>query len=253
MYTLYRNLDSDFLSSLCLPEELYMLVAMNCTAYNLVAVTSMIYVSSQPLSYSKVRSVFTASERFQQTIGTILSVARSIPCAYVVLLEEGNLSRYEIQTLRLAGVHEFFFSHSRYASSRAKGYAELDTLLAFTRTFPRDDDLHFQTFSKISGRYTLTNEFCWHCTPINESMYMCTKDRSSCSTRYYRLPFSSYNLFRSNLMKAFMNDDVASGRRGIEQAGLFHGLPVGKGLVRGKKPALGVSGRIAPDGSLVMD
>ena len=46
---------------------------------NLVLITSVINTPNLPLSYSKVRSVFTREERFEQTKKTVESIKKTYP------------------------------------------------------------------------------------------------------------------------------------------------------------------------------
>tara|TARA_B110000208_G_C11756952_1_gene425495 strand:+ start:1233 stop:1397 length:165 start_codon:yes stop_codon:yes gene_type:complete len=46
---------------------------------NLILITSIINTPNKPLSYSKIRSVFTRKERFEQTKKTIQSIKEKIP------------------------------------------------------------------------------------------------------------------------------------------------------------------------------
>ena len=54
---------------------------------NLVLITSVINTPDKPLSYSKVRSVFTREERYEQTKKTIQSIKENIPDYKIMIVE----------------------------------------------------------------------------------------------------------------------------------------------------------------------
>ena len=58
-----------------------------CKTKNLVLITSVIHTSSNPLSYTPCRSVFSPQERFTQTKKTIQTVRESIPDVQILLVE----------------------------------------------------------------------------------------------------------------------------------------------------------------------
>ena len=54
---------------------------------NLVLITSIINTPKTPLSYSKIRSVYTRNERFEQTKKTIESIKEKIPNHKILIVE----------------------------------------------------------------------------------------------------------------------------------------------------------------------
>jgi hypothetical protein len=131
---------------------------------NLILITSIIDTPTKVLSYTPTRSVYSKSERFEQTKRTIQSVKQFIPNSIIVLVEYSKLSEEE---------HEYFVNNVDHFIN------------IYTDTnFPRRDDLHsiyksqcegtmteyalqyiinknikFNMFYKISGRYWLNDNF----------------------------------------------------------------------------------------------
>ena len=131
---------------------------------NLILITSIIDTPTKVLSYTPTRSVYSKSERFEQTKRTIQSVKQFIPNSMIVLVEYSKLSEEE---------HEYFVNNVDHFIN------------IYTDTyFPRKDDLHsiyksqcegtmteyalqyimnknikFDMFYKISGRYWLNDNF----------------------------------------------------------------------------------------------
>ena len=54
---------------------------------NIVFITSKIYTSNEPFSYTNIRSVYTPEERFIQTLETIVSIRKNIPNPYIILFD----------------------------------------------------------------------------------------------------------------------------------------------------------------------
>ena len=62
---------------------------------NLVLITSVINTPNLPLSYSKVRSVFTRGQRFTQTKQTIESIKEKIPDHKMMIVECTDFTKEE--------------------------------------------------------------------------------------------------------------------------------------------------------------
>ncbi len=56
---------------------------------NVFCITSVIHTSTNPLSYTNTRSIYTPSQRLSQTLETISSIRNNIPGAYILVIE-GN-------------------------------------------------------------------------------------------------------------------------------------------------------------------
>ena len=54
-------------------------------SYNVVLITSKIYVSNKPLTYINTRSIYSSEQRLNQTLETINSIKKYIPNYFIVL------------------------------------------------------------------------------------------------------------------------------------------------------------------------
>ena len=164
-----------------------------------VVITSVIYPSERPLSYSPVRSVFSASERSFQTIRTIDSVRSYYKNAHISLIEMG-LSESIPSELR-SSVDKFIFVGDkkivRWAcDSRHKGLGEAIGLIAAGGAIKNLGDYYV----KISGRYFLTESFkpeLWEGDNIVVRKYS-----EDISTRLYGFPSGLFSAWQMALLKS---------------------------------------------------
>ena len=142
---------------------------------SLILITSIIDTPTKVLSYTPIRSIYSKSERFEQTKRTIQSVKQFIPNSTIVLVEYSKLSEEE---------HQYFVNNVDHFIN-----IYTDT------TYPRRDDLHsiykcqcegtmteyaleyiiktnikFDMFYKISGRYWLNDNFNYESWNIPSSV-----------------------------------------------------------------------------------
>jgi len=244
------------------------LVMLTCATYfsikregyasqqNLVLITSVIHTAQSRLSYGQ-RSVMTPAERFQQTLETIKSVKDKIPNPYIVLIEGSDITPDERDAFLDAGcdyVHRTSPSIQHIIDGPHKSVAEVNMLL----DAPRFENMTFDTFSKISGRYVLTNNFSWDNAKNDAPLYAC-KDATYCYTRYYRFPYSAYPQYRAVLQEALQNQDFVEGRIDIETYNIFKSFSTKNRYIlstdeKGNQiPKLGVKGVMAPFGVSIED
>jgi hypothetical protein len=131
---------------------------------NLVLITSIIDTPNKPLSYTPTRSVFTKQERFEQTKQTIQSIKEYIPNCIIVLVEYSILSKEE-KNYFLENVDHFINIydnsndnikndlHSQF-KSKCEG-----TMTTIALKYIITNNIQFDIFYKISGRYWLSNKF----------------------------------------------------------------------------------------------
>ena len=129
---------------------------------NLVIITSVIVTSKNRLSYKKPRSIYTVKDRFDQTLNTINSIKKYIPDSFIVLLECSLIPwKYAKQLKHCPGILYINNINNKEISnivhkSRFKGYAELFTINYFLKSY---SITNFNSFYKISGRYSLNKNF----------------------------------------------------------------------------------------------
>ena len=125
-------------------------------------ITSTIFPNSSiPLSYYPTRSIFSADERFQQTLETIKSIKKKLPSSYVLLADNSKdkLSKERVDILEKAQVDAIIQKYDPTKSDsiyKAQGEAFTTSFgIEYLESLPERLDLVF----KISGRYYLTDDF----------------------------------------------------------------------------------------------
>jgi hypothetical protein len=138
---------------------------INLQNKNVVLITSKIYVSDKKFSYIDKRSIYTSKQRFEQTIETITSIRINIPNSYIILFDnsifdnnykkilENNVDTFinitDDETLN------FYTNHYEY-----KAFSDITQQLSFYNSFFKNVDMNsFQNFFKISGRYSINDNF----------------------------------------------------------------------------------------------
>jgi len=201
-------------------------------------VLSIIYLSEKPLSYSAVRSIYSAQERAEQTKKTILSIREKVPGARIVLCESGLRKELPDSIQSLADEYLYIGDKPfvRYAcDGRFKGFGEIASLLQLRKYIFSSND-----YFKISGRYYLNDRFNiadWREGDFNFKF----RSSSSFSTVFYKFKGKAVRpLVRALILSiplCFLN-------RSIEHV-IFRFIP----SRRIKKiENIGVSGLVAVDG-----
>ncbi len=204
-------------------------------------ITSVIYPSSKPLSYTSTRSIFTPKERELQTIETIKSIRRKYYNAKIILLEMGLRKDIDQELISLTDKYIFIGNNLivRHAcDSKYKGLGEAIGLIISNKKIPKSEDYYF----KISGRYYLTNN---HDPKQFASKKWVVKSYGyDISTRLYGFPNSLLNSWRSALIRTLPRLSIG---HSIE-----HVLPkhINANVIQ-RIPLLGVAGFVAPNGELL--
>ena len=129
---------------------------------NLILITSVINTPNTSLSYSKVRSVFTRKERFEQTKKTIQSIKKHLPNSKIIIVECSHLIEEETSYLKnncdyilnlwnKKELHGVIFGKSK---SLGEGTMTIEALKYIEKL-----NLEYQYLYKISGRYWLNENF----------------------------------------------------------------------------------------------
>jgi hypothetical protein len=204
-------------------------------------ITSVIYFSDRPISYSASRSIFSPEQRLKQTIETVQSIRRRIPDAKIILLE-GGLRRDLSQEL-LSLVDNYIYLGNRKLLRWAidgphKGLGEGLLLLSAWPELKSVSGLIF----KISGRYYLNDNF--NLADWQGSRLFFREYNKCLSTRLYAFDSGLKSFWRNSLCRALPL--------------LFLGKSLEESLFRFfvKKehkflPVLGLGGQVAPDGFLL--
>lgn len=210
-------------------------------------ISSVINATGDPLTYSYIRSIYSTEERFQQTLKTIESIRTYVPSAKIIMIETSDLS--EEQTAILKSKVEYFINTNNDSTLRAvclhspkKGYGEvLQSRVALS--FLLQNNIEFDLFFKISGRYWLTNDFNINEYSISEYTYKdpIFEDAIHILTVLYSVPKSlkHHYLFMLNKIAEIYEeyDDIV-----LERVLPFICLP------RKLISKVGVEGYLAPNG-----
>lgn len=161
---------------------------------NITLITSIIHTPNTPLSYIKTRSVYTREERFEQTKRTIETAREKIPDNKIFLIECSQFTTEESDYLKskvdifmnIMDTNNQNLINRMFTPSKAMGEGTM-TILAIRHLFL--NNIQFQNFFKISGRYWLTENFQYH---NFDNEYAVIKyidnDTTNALTSLYKLP-----------------------------------------------------------------
>ena len=185
---------------------------------NLVIITSKIYTSSNKLSYVSNRSIYSVSERFNQTIDTINSIKKYIPNSYIILIDNSIFENNDFLLQLINSVDKFINitdnSELNYYTDTYpyKAFAEICQLLNLYKILKQMDlDSHkFKNMFKISGRYVINNTFNY--TNYNNSdniikQNMNVSDRIYWYTSFYKININFINKLFDSLQIIFDNKE----------------------------------------------
>ena len=127
-------------------------------------ITSVINTGNNPWSYTSVRSVYSAQERFEQTLETIRSIREfSAAGSKIVLVECSDLSAEMTAALesRVDLFHQMYHNEALRSvclQTSKKGYGEAVQTATAIRII-KESGMEFRRIFKISGRYWLRSTF----------------------------------------------------------------------------------------------
>lgn len=130
----------------------------------LFGITSVIDTPNIPLSYSTIRSIFSRDERFEQTKKTISSIKEKIPEAKIIIVECSNYETNKEQLDYLKKNSDYFLNlwdnqelHKYVFSIYKTIGTEIMTIELINYII--NNNILFETFYCISGRYYLNDNF----------------------------------------------------------------------------------------------
>ena len=134
----------------------------NKIKYNVVFITSKIYVSDNAFSYINKRSIYTKDERFSQVIDTIKTIKNKIPYYYIILFDNSIFTKKEYYILNNM-VNKFINitdnKELNYYTNdcEIKSLAELHQLKYIFKNF--NEKIRIKNIFKITGRYLINDNF----------------------------------------------------------------------------------------------
>lgn len=172
----------------------------------LFIITSVIDTPNLPLSYSTVRSVFTRDERFEQTKNTISSIKEKIPEAKIIIVECSNYETNKEQLNYLKENTDYFLNLwdkkelHQYIFGLSKALAEGIMTIEFIN-YIINNNLIFDNYAKISGRYYLNNDF--NINLNNEQPIIATTWVNNYTSLLYKLNYKYLILLKEHLIFNF--------------------------------------------------
>ena len=161
---------------------------------DIILITSVIRPPDKPLSYTNIRSVFTANERFEQTKKTIESVKQNIPNGIICMVECSQLLKDELHYLchnvdifiNIMDTCNQELIDRVYSHSKSLGEG---TQTIFALQYLLDNNIEYKNFFKLSGRYWISDIFNYDNFNNEEIVinYM-NQDPNICLTVLYKLP-----------------------------------------------------------------
>ena len=171
---------------------------------NLVCITSVIHTPNIPLSYTNTRSVYTWSERFEQTKKTISTIREKIPDSKIFLVECSELT--DTETNYFENNVDYLLNLYENETLRNKIYSKSKSLGEGIQTIKSieyiiEKNIQFENYIKISGRYWITDNFIYK-NIDNNKITVQIMDKENVVTFFYKIPqliLSEYLFFLKSL------------------------------------------------------
>jgi hypothetical protein len=193
------------------PKKQYILENIDsnlCSYKNLVLIPSIICTPDIPLSYTNKRSVYSRKERFEQTKKTICSIRNNLPNSIIFIIECSLLEKEEREYfIEKADIFINLFDLGNknmidciYSPSKSLGEA---IFLINGIKHLIENNIEFDNFYKISGRYWLSSNFQYE--KFDNTDIVVKKingDINNLLTSFYKLPKNKINLWLDFLLNS---------------------------------------------------
>lgn len=167
---------------------------------NLIVITSIINIpNNKPFSYTPNRSLYNREERFEQTKYTIKTIKDKIPDNKILLIECSDLNDEEKEYveenvdyfINLYGNDEL--ENKIFGLSKSMGE---NTLLLNAINYLKENNIIYENFYKMSGRYWLTNNFDYNNFDNEKITYVSEKsNKLDIYTSFYKLNYKYIDLY----------------------------------------------------------
>lgn len=158
---------------------------------NVIVLTSIINIPDKPFSYTPIRSKYSRDERFEQTKYTIKTLKNKIPDSKIFLIECSDLNDEENEYIK----ENVDFFVNLYGNAEletlifgiSKSIGE-NTLLLNAIKYLEENNIKYENFYKISGRYWLTDNFNYENFNNDKISYASSKtNENDVYTSFYKL------------------------------------------------------------------
>ena len=166
---------------------------------NLVIITSVINISKDPLDYSRVRSVYTPEERYTQVIKTIENINGKIENSDILFLESSEIDIEKENTIKDMVDHYVKLTDDKIKKvidGQFKASAESTQILEGLK---RIDINKYHNIYKISGRYSLNDNFDYMKYDNDHNIFFETSDGLKIATVFYKINKKYIDTFISTL------------------------------------------------------
>jgi hypothetical protein len=166
---------------------------------NIVVITSIINIPNLPFSYTQTRSVYNRNERYEQTKITIKSIKDKIPDNKIMLIECSELNEEEIEYMN-KNVDYFFNVYDNsilkeHIFGLSKSMGE-NVLLLCAIDYLKNNNVEYENFYKMSGRYWLTDKFNYDNYDNDKIIYVHEKNnKNDIYTSFYKLNIKQMNSY----------------------------------------------------------
>ena len=215
-YTFTKTLNCDMDFSRDLPANVFNDFEVNNDSFDInkddsiIAITSVIHVSNNPLLGVKSRSVFSGKERLAQTILQLHTIKEKMPNSKIIILESSiHLSLNDINNLSSLCDYMVMYNnkesrHYCHNEYHNKGLGEIYPLIQIGHTLKNKN---FKHFYKFGGRYKFSDDFdpqeftksvpCANCIKGNGRLGILAYPA------FYGIPRKYYNLYYEHMRAWF--------------------------------------------------
>jgi hypothetical protein len=153
---------------------------------NLCIITSVINTSSNPLSYTSTRSVYSEDERFRQTTQTVESVRNHIDNCEILFIESSQISvNYEEDIKKIV---DYYFRTGEEIRSKIDGPHKASGEASQIREGLKFMDINkYDHIFKISGRYRINENFILEDYMVGDNVFLETEDGQKLATVFYKI------------------------------------------------------------------
>lgn len=170
---------------------------------NFFLITSVINISNNPLSYTNIRSVFNSNERFEQTKNTINTIRNKVPNVSIMIVETSLLNKEHEEYLKnncdyFLNFYDDLNVRARVNSS-SKSMGE-GTQIIKALEYIKNNNICFDNFFKITGRYWLGDKFNYSIYDNNSVIYR--GYHKAIITSLYKINYENIDFFYKSLINS---------------------------------------------------